>query len=161
MGKVEIAVVSQDRRTQDRPAPGGATEPGPRMLVVDDEPPILFALDEYFRRLGFEVDTARELEEAQALLTCREYRVVIADLQLRKVSGVEGLELLHWAREHSPRTRFILLTAHGSEEVEEEARRCGVDAFLHKPQPLGRIATLVEGLLDGGLPAPRQTAPEA
>jgi CheY-like chemotaxis protein len=125
--------------------------PPQRMLVIDDEEPILFAAREYFSSLGFEVDCATELEEAQALLAHVEYAIVIADLRLTGIYGTEGLAVVRDVRERCPQTRILLLTAYGSPAVEEEARRLGVDGFLQKPKPLPDVAQIVFGLL--GRPA--------
>jgi CheY-like chemotaxis protein len=118
-----------------------------RILVVDDEEPILFALREYFTALGYEVDAAREAAEAQAFLCRVRYDLVIADLRLCGSQGAQGLEVLAHAREQAPATKTILLTAYGSPEVEREARDRGVDALLHKPKPLPEVARIVVGLL--------------
>jgi len=116
-----------------------------RLLVVDDEEAILFALERYFKRIGYAVDCARELEEAEALANCTEYAVVIADLSLSD-SGTEGLEILRYLRWNCPKARVILLTAHGSTAVEREAYRRGASALLHKPKPLADIARLAAEL---------------
>src|SRR5215212_2538352 len=84
-----------------------------RMLIVDDEEAILFAMEEYFTTRGYQVSCARELEEAQALLSFAQYDVVIADLRLTGINGAEGLELLSFVRACSPRTKILLLTAYG------------------------------------------------
>ncbi|GAC1396188.1 MAG: hypothetical protein NVSMB56_10750 [Pyrinomonadaceae bacterium] len=118
-----------------------------RLLVVDDETPILFALKDYFTRFGYEVDGARELEEAKALLVNHPYSLVIADMRLTGIGGAEGLEMVGFVRERFPSTRIILLTAYGSTEIENEALKLGVDAFLHKPTPLSEVAQIVFGLL--------------
>jgi DNA-binding response OmpR family regulator len=119
-----------------------------RMLVVDDEEPILFAMREYFSTYGYKVDCARELEEAEAMVLKYRYDLVVADLRLTDVYGAEGLSLIGHIRECSPRTHIILLTAYGSPEVEREARRLGVASVLHKPKPLPEVAQIVFGLLD-------------
>jgi len=118
-----------------------------RMLVVDDEEPILFAMREYFSTYGYRVDCARELEEAEALVLKHRYDLVLADLRLTDIYGAEGLSLIGHVRECSPRTHIILLTAYGSPEVEHEARRLGVASVLHKPKPLPEVAQIVFGLL--------------
>jgi DNA-binding response OmpR family regulator len=118
-----------------------------RLLIIDDEEPILFALREYFTAYGYEVDCARELEEAEALLANVPYAAVIADLRLTGSHGAEGLEIIGYVRERCPWTRIILLTAYGSPEVEAEARRRGVDSFLHKPKPLPEVAQIVFALV--------------
>lgn len=120
---------------------------GERILIVDDEESIVFAMSRYFQARGFEVDHARELEEAEALVSNVRYAVVIADLRLTGVHGAEGLEIVGYVREHCPWTKTILLTAYGSPELEEEARRRGVDLVLRKPKPLPDLAQMVFGLL--------------
>lgn len=120
---------------------------GHRLLVVDDEEPILFAMGEYLSAQGYQVDCAREMEEAEALVANIHYSAVIADLRLTGTHGAEGLEIIAYVRERCPRTRIILLTAYGSPQIEGEARRRGVDAFLHKPMPLAGVAQIVLNLL--------------
>jgi CheY-like chemotaxis protein len=119
-----------------------------RLLIVDDEESIVFAMKRYFQSRGFEVDCAHELEEAQALLANVAYAAVIADLRLTGVHGAEGLEIVGYARAHCPWIKTILLTAYGSPELEEEARRRGVDTVLRKPKPLPDLAQTVLGLLE-------------
>ena len=53
-----------------------------RLLIVDDEDAILFAMTEYFSARLFAVDCARDREEAEALLAVRAYAVIITDLRL-------------------------------------------------------------------------------
>jgi len=120
----------------------------PRLLVVDDEEAICFSMSEYFSLHGYKVDTARETEEAEKLLNAAEYKVVIQDLRLSLTNNSDGLEMIRTIREHNPKTRIIVLTAYGSAEVEDEARRCGADAFLRKPKPLSQVAQVVQGLIE-------------
>lgn len=118
-----------------------------RLLVVDDEEAILFALRRYFTSRGFQVDTASEREQAEALLSSGDYGAAIIDLRLTGVQGTEGLDLLSFVHDHCPGTRTILLTAYGSEELSREARERGVDVILSKPQPLPEVAEVVDGLV--------------
>jgi DNA-binding NtrC family response regulator len=122
--------------------------PLPRLLVVDDEESICFSMSEYFSLQGYNVDTACEVEEAEKLLGATSYRVVIQDLRLTMTNSHDGLDMIRMIREHNPQTRIIVLTAYGSAEVEDEARRCGADAFLRKPKPLSQVAQVVQGLLE-------------
>lgn len=120
----------------------------PRLLVVDDEEAICFSMSEYFSLHGFKVDTARELEEAEKLLSSSDYKVVIQDLRLSLTTHSDGLKMIRTIKEHNPQTRIIVLTAYGSAEVEEEARQSGADAFLRKPKPLSQVAQVVQGLIE-------------
>lgn len=117
-----------------------------RILVVDDEPPVRFALSDYFTTKGCKVDTVGNVEEAKTLIESCEYAVVIADACLTPGYGSEGLKIISLVRQQSPDTRVIVLTAHGSPEIEGEARRLGAHAFLPKPKPLSELARLVFGL---------------
>ena len=120
-----------------------------RLLIVEDEPAILFALKLFFGRQGFTVDTARTREEAEELLALERYAVVIADLRLGGSTSTDGLEIISEVRRTAPETKVILLTAYGSSEVEQEARQRGAHVLLHKPQPLPTIAEVVSSLLQG------------
>jgi len=130
-------------------------EPMPRLLVVDDEESICFSMSEYFSLQGYKVDTACEMEEAEKLLGATTYKVVIQDLRLTMRNTHDGLEMIRLIREHNPQTRIVVLTAYGSSEIEDEARRCGADAFLRKPKPLSQVAQVVQGLIES---RPRQAA---
>lgn len=118
-----------------------------RILIVDDEECIVFAMRRYFQLHGFEVSSARELEEAQALVVNVRYDVVLVDLRLTGVHGAEGLDLIAFVRERCPWTRTVLLTAHSSPEIEAAGRERGVDLVLRKPRPLPEIAQAVLSLL--------------
>lgn len=120
----------------------------PRLLVVDDEESICFSMSEYFSLHGFSVDTAREMEEAEKLVESTAYRVIIQDLRLGTNRNPDGLNIVRLAHERNPETRIIVLTAYGSAEMEDEARRSGADAFLRKPKPLSQVAQVVQGLME-------------
>lgn len=129
--------------------------PLPRLLIVDDEESICFSMSEYFSLHGYKVDTASELEEAEKLLGATNYKVVIQDLRLTMTNSDDGLGMIKLIRAQNPQTRIVVLTAYGSAEVEDEARRCGADAFLRKPKPLSQVAQVVQGLIES---PPRQAA---
>lgn len=105
-------------------------------------------MSEYFSLHGFKVDTARELDEVEKLIAATEYRVIIQDLRLGATRDSEGLHIIKMVRGQSPEAKIIVLTAYGSVEMEDEARRCGADAFLRKPKPLSQVAQVVQGLLE-------------
>jgi DNA-binding NtrC family response regulator len=126
-----------------------------RLLVVDGEESICFSMKEYFTLQGYNVDTARELEEAEKLVETSDYEVVIQDLRLGPAQKPDGLEMIKFIHNQNPRTRIIVLTAYGSAEMENEAFRSGADAFLRKPKPLSHVAQVIQGLLES---KPRQAA---
>ena len=122
-----------------------------KLLIVDDEKPILSAMRAYFQTKNYEVDCASEREEAEALLANFKYACIILDLKLTPLNNADGLDIVRVSRQHNPDTRIIVLTAYGTAAVEAEARARGADAFLKKPQPLAELAQLVMVLT--GLPS--------
>jgi DNA-binding NtrC family response regulator len=140
-----------DKPVQEEP-------PMPRLLVVDDEESICFSMSEYFMHHGFKVDTAQEIEEAEKLIESTNYSVVIQDLRLGINKNPDGLEIIRLINSRNPATRIIVLTAYGSSEMEDEARRSGADAFLRKPKPLSQVAQVVQGLIEA---PPKQSVKSA
>ena len=120
----------------------------PRILIVDDEESICFSMSEYFEHHGFKVDTAKDLDDAERLIRTSDYKVVIQDLRLGVNKNADGFELIKMLHEEQPDARIIVLTAYGSADMEDEAMRCGADAFLRKPKPLSQVAQVVQGLLE-------------
>lgn len=116
-----------------------------RVLFVDDEETILFAVQDYFVAQGYEVDAALDVDKAQALLAERVYGVVVIDLCLGPGKERAGLELMSHVRERHPATAVVLFTAYGGPTIEREARQRGA-AFLEKPVPLPAIGLVIERL---------------
>jgi DNA-binding response OmpR family regulator len=119
----------------------------PCLLVVDDRPAISFALSDYFGSLGWAVECATNVAEAERVLQRGDVALVIADLSLSGLGSTDGLELARQIRTEWPRVRTIILTAYGTPDIERTARRIGVDAFLHKPASLQVLARVAEALV--------------
>jgi len=145
-------------RGREKNADSVDAESGRRsLLVVDDEESICFSMREYFSQHGYNVDTAREMEEAEGLIKTTDYKVIIQDLRLGLTRHPDGIEIIKLVHQRSPSTLIVVLTSYGSQEVEEEARRAGADAFLRKPKPLSQVAQVVQGLIE----SPRARAVQA
>jgi two-component system response regulator (stage 0 sporulation protein F) len=130
-----------------RTAPGPARRPGSKILLVDDEQGILFAIRDYLSAQGYRVDCVREAHAAAVRLDATDYALVITDLRLTGTSGKEGFDVIDHARKRLPRVRTVLLTAYGTPEIEKEAREHGIDVVLHKPVPLSEVGAVVFELL--------------
>jgi DNA-binding NtrC family response regulator len=117
------------------------------ILIVDDEECILFAMMEYFTHRGFAVDCVRSVRQAEMLLAANCYAAMITDLQLSVGNDRQGFDLITYVRQHWPSMCVILLTADGSLEVEMEAHRRGVAAFLRKPIALSHVERTLRALL--------------
>jgi CheY-like chemotaxis protein len=100
------------------------------LLIVDDEPGILSALQRALRREGYDVVAADS--GAAALRVLREQRVD-AILTDHKMPGMSGLELIREVAAEWPGIPRLLLTGWGAEIAPEEARRLGIRALVAKP----------------------------
>ena len=109
-----------------------------RVLVVDDEPGVRFAVREALASAGHEVREAKS--GAEALATLDGIDAVVTDLVM---PGVSGLEVVARAREIDPDLPVILLTARGSERVAVEAIRAGAFDYLGKPFELEALELAV------------------
>jgi YesN/AraC family two-component response regulator len=101
-----------------------------KVLVVDDEEIVRYSLKNILSTNGFQVDDVASAEEALKLLYETTYHMVITDLVLE---GMGGLELLENIKVISPRTLVILITGYGSVKTAVEALRLGVYDYLLKP----------------------------
>src|SRR5271170_3252749 len=119
-----------------------------RILIVDDDDQLVSAYREYLSALGYPVDSAGEIEEAQTLLAHFKYSVVITDLRLSRLS-FGGLDLVKFIRDTALPTRVVVLTAYGWPELKAEATSQGVDVFLRKPMRLSDLAKTI-AVLNGG-----------
>ena len=101
-----------------------------RVLVVDDERAILVALRGLFVRDGYQVDTAGGGAEALEKLEAGAFHVVLTDLSM---DGVSGMDVLEHARRLDPDVGVIMITVHGSEKNAVEAMKRGAADYLPKP----------------------------
>jgi two-component system, NtrC family, response regulator AtoC len=111
---------------QDPPAP----LPGARLLIVDDEEGVRTFLADALSSVGHDVTQARDGEAALAALAQRSFHLVITDLRMPTVNG---MELLRAIRRDHPELEVIVLTAHGSIESAVEAMKEGAFDYLQKP----------------------------
>lgn len=118
---------------------------GTSVLLVDDEPAILFAYDKILRSIGCEVDTAASKAEAAALLEKNRYDFAILDICLTSSLTEEGIELARHARKLDSGIKLIMITAYGSQETMKRALAAGVDHYLEKPISVLRIREIIEG----------------
>ncbi len=101
-----------------------------RLLIVDDERGILVALRGLFGKEGYEVETAESGEEALAKVRAGLFHVVITDLSMK---GMSGLDLLREIRRLDPESAVLMITAYGSQRIAVEAMKAGAEDYLPKP----------------------------
>ena len=121
-----------------------------RILIADDEARVLFVLHESLKRLGkgYEITTAHSGREALALALERSFDLIISDLRM---PGIGGVELARAVKASEPNTDFIWITAYGCHNVADECARLGILVCLDKPLEIREIRrTVREALEDQG-----------
>ena len=118
----------------------------PSILVVDDERTIGLAVQRLLGARGYAVDTALSGEQAIERLQRAPAHVVITDLSLGRMSG---MDLLRWLKQHAPDTAVIMITAYGSEKIAVEAMKLGAADYLPKPFDNDELELVVERVLEG------------
>ncbi len=102
----------------------------PRVLIVDDQPNMRITLAMMLRDAGHEVSEADDGEEAIARVNEDSFDVVLTDLRMDRV---DGMEVLRHVKEHSPLTEVLVMTAYGTIETAVEAMRLGAHDYVQKP----------------------------
>jgi two-component system chemotaxis response regulator CheY len=115
-----------------------------RILVVDDEAHIVQVVALKFRNAGLDVDTAGDGDEALAMLEGGRYDLVVTDLQMPVMSGIELARAMA-ARPALARIPVLMLTARGHLLREGEADSANIARVVHKPfSPRGLLADVIE-----------------
>jgi DNA-binding NtrC family response regulator len=110
--------------------PRAPSPDAPTVLVVDDEPSNLASIEKIFQRDGLRVLTADGAKSALELVRTHRVQVVLTDLMM---PGVSGLELLRALKQLAPDTEVVMMTAYGTVETAVQAMREGAYDFVEKP----------------------------
>ncbi len=117
----------------------------PKILIIDDEKSIRFTLKEILEYEKYEVDEAADGEIGLEMLDKNNYDVVLCDIKMPKM---DGIELLTKAMEIGHHAEFIMISAHGNIETAVEATKKGAFDFIQKPPDLNRLLISVRNALD-------------
>jgi FixJ family two-component response regulator len=115
------------------------------VLIVDDEKNIRLTLSLALEKLNIPVDTAASGEEALRKLAEKSYALMLLDLRM---PGMDGMEVLRRVPEIRPEVKVVIITAWGSIEAAVEAMKLGAVDFLQKPFDAEDVRELVSSLLD-------------
>ena len=118
---------------------------GYKILVVDDDPEMCGMLSEVLKGEGFPVLTTSESLEALKILKKEEFDVIITDL---KMKGLRGLDLLGQANKVAPLTPVIIITAFGTIESAIKAMKMGAYDYITKPFQIDEIVLTVRKALE-------------
>lgn len=115
-----------------------------RILVVDDEESIREFLEIMLKKEGYEITLAEDGQKAKDLLTKKTFDMIISDLQMPHVTGIE---LLKHVKESYPDTVFMLITAFGTTETAVEAMKMGAYDYLTKPFKIDEVRLNIQNAL--------------
>ena len=133
------------------------------VLIVEDEPRLRDLLLEAVPDMGFPATGARNAEEALRLMRTEAQDILILDLQL---PGMGGMELFEQVRHHWPETQVIVLTGYGDLATAQHAIRLDVVEFLSKPCHLRDVELALDrarrrAAVAGNAPQTPEPAPNA
>lgn len=116
----------------------------PRIFVVDDEEGMREFLAIVLQKEGYEVETAKSGEEALSRMKKGKFDLVITDLKMKKISG---LDVLHKIKEKDPEIGVVLITAYASTQSAVEAMKGGAFDYIAKPFDVEELKEVVRGAL--------------
>ena len=118
----------------------------PHVLVVDDDAAVRYTLRNVLEDAGLTVDEAEDGEVALAKLAEQSFHLVLTDLRMPKLNG---LQLLRALREYQPTRQccFILVTGKGDRAMIEEGKKYGLNNFLAKPFTTATLKAAIEAVV--------------
>lgn len=115
------------------------------VLVVDDETDLADTCARSLKRAGFECQVAYSVRDALSMFDQNRPSLVLSDITL---PDGDGFDIARHARQKSPDTPIILMTAYHSADAPEEARRAGANRYLRKPFSIAEMISIVRELVD-------------
>jgi two-component system response regulator PilR (NtrC family) len=116
-----------------------------KILIVDDEPSMRDLLSILLSRAGYQVTTVADGEEAIAHIGKEIFDLVITDLKMPKV---EGLDVLKAVKKSNPETVVLVVTAFASTETAVEAMKCGAYDYITKPFQIDEVQLIIRNALE-------------
>ena len=117
----------------------------PRLIIVDDEPSTLSVLTTLLKAEGYDVTSALGGEQARELLRDNEYDLMLCDIRM---SPINGMELLKIAHDSYPSMSVIMLTAYGSVKTAIEALRLGAFDYVTKPFKVDELIYTIQRAIE-------------
>ena len=115
------------------------------ILIIDDEKAIRKTLSEILSFEGYKIDEASDGEEGLKKFRERNYDVVLCDIKMPKIDGIEFLQK---AGESNPDVPVIMISGHGNIETAVEAVKTGAYDYISKPPDLNRLLITIRNAMD-------------
>ena len=118
-----------------------------KILLVDDEPNIIMALEYSLRKNNYDIFIARDGEEAIHLIEKLEPDLVVLDIMMPKVDGYEVLEFLQQHEELKSKTQTIVISAKHKENDVQKGLELGAKDYIKKPFSMKKLLHRINELL--------------
>ncbi|MBN8730125.1 MAG: response regulator [Acidobacteria bacterium] len=122
-----------------------------RVLLVEDNPINRTVASHMLARLGFSPDVCTNGNEAVERATAQAYDLILMDVQMPEMDGIEATYRIRELRISNRPTRIVALTANTVDDTRLACERAGMDGFLAKPFTLAELSTTLKRLLDSPL----------
>ena len=107
-----------------------------KVLLVDDEKEFVESLSERLELRNLEADIAYDGEQALKAIKKGKHDVMVLDLRM---PGIDGIEVLRRVKKSNPDMQVVVLTGHGTDKDEEQAKKLGAFAYLKKPADIDQL----------------------
>ena len=128
------------RSSKSPPASAEASVHAIKVLLVDDEENLVRTMAERMEMRDLGSDVAMDGQQALDMIKDEMPDVMVLDLRM---PGIDGMEVLRRVKEAYPRIAVVVMTGHGSDKDEEEARQLGAFAYLRKPVDMNQLIKTV------------------
>ena len=107
-----------------------------KVLLVDDEKEFVESLSERLALRDLDADIAYDGEQALQAVKAGEPDLMVLDLRM---PGIDGIEVLRKVKKSHPNVQVVILTGHGTDKEEREAKKLGAFAYLKKPVDIDQL----------------------
>jgi len=139
-GAPEMAKEVMDQKPAPKEEPAEKSESTLKVLLVDDEEDLVRTMAERMEMRELGSDVALDGQQALNMIEDDIPDVIVLDLRM---PGMDGMEVLRRVKETYPQIAVIIMTGHGSDQDEKEARRLGAFDYLRKPVDMAQLIEVV------------------
>ena len=118
-----------------------------KILLVEDDRFIRDSFSERLRNNEYEVSSAKDGKEAIDKITTNSFDVVITDIGM---PGVNGIEVLKFTKKNKPKTKVVMMSTYVSQKIINEVMELGADKYIEKSSFLKDIARILDKITRGG-----------
>jgi DNA-binding NtrC family response regulator len=141
MSREVLEQAAADKAEAQRDVSDEAAASAIKVLLVDDEEDLVRTMAERMEMRDLGSDVALDGEQALSMIEKEMPDVMVLDLRM---PGMDGMEVLRRVKETYPKIAVIIMTGHGSDKDEEEARRLGAFDYLRKPVDISHLMEVVK-----------------